>query len=165
VSARTSLQWSDGAAGPLLAAAERSAANWRDFAECQYTDAEAFFIEKGGNPEPAKRVCRSCPSRLPCLEFALENYEKFGIWGGLSEQQRRAVLKRGLTAAEAIAEDDERRMSKAQKSAEATERWRARERARLAETYATLTGSSAPVTQLRGEGGQFLTQVSAANAA
>jgi WhiB family transcriptional regulator, redox-sensing transcriptional regulator len=68
---------------------------WQDQALCAQTDPEAFFPEKGGSTREAKRVCRSCDVRSECLEYALENDERFGIWGGLSERERRR-LKRAV---------------------------------------------------------------------
>jgi WhiB family redox-sensing transcriptional regulator len=67
--------------------------DWQDRALCAQTDPEAFFPEKGGSTREAKRVCRSCDVRTECLEFALENDERFGIWGGLSERERRRVKR------------------------------------------------------------------------
>ena len=67
---------------------------WQDRALCAQTDPEAFFPEKGGSTREAKKVCRSCEVRSECLEYALEHDERFGIWGGLSERERRR-LKRG----------------------------------------------------------------------
>jgi WhiB family transcriptional regulator, redox-sensing transcriptional regulator len=67
---------------------------WQDRALCAQTDPEAFFPEKGGSTREAKKVCRACEVRTECLEYALENDERFGIWGGLSERERRKV-KRG----------------------------------------------------------------------
>ena len=55
---------------------------------------EAFFPEKGGSTREAKRVCRSCEVRAECLEYALEHDERFGIWGGLSERERRRLKRR-----------------------------------------------------------------------
>ena len=66
---------------------------WQERALCAQTDPEAFFPEKGGSTREAKRVCRSCEVRGECLEFALENDERFGIWGGLSERERRRVKR------------------------------------------------------------------------
>lgn len=88
---RPQLQWSLGAAGPVLAAGD--GADWRDFALCAETDPEAFFPEKGGSTREAKKVCRSCEVRTECLEYALGNPDltQFGIWGGLSPQERRLV--------------------------------------------------------------------------
>ena len=66
-------------------------AAWRLEALCAETDPEAFFPEKGGSTRDAKRVCTGCTVRAECLEFALANDERFGIWGGLSERERRRV--------------------------------------------------------------------------
>jgi WhiB family redox-sensing transcriptional regulator len=59
-------------------------AGWQDRALCAQTDPEAFFPEK---------VCRSCEVRVECLEYALEKDERFGIWGGLSERERRRLKR------------------------------------------------------------------------
>ncbi|SEO48382.1 WhiB family transcriptional regulator [Trujillella endophytica] len=64
---------------------------WRLDALCAETDPEAFFPEKGGSTREAKRVCTGCTVRAECLEFALASDERFGIWGGLSERERRRV--------------------------------------------------------------------------
>ena len=64
---------------------------WQERALCAQTDPEAFFPEKGGSTREAKRVCMSCEVRVQCLDYALENDERFGIWGGLSERERRRV--------------------------------------------------------------------------
>ena len=73
---------------------------WRLDALCAETDPEAFFPEKGGSTREAKRVCSGCTVRAECLEFALANDERFGIWGGLSERERRRLRlqRRELTA-------------------------------------------------------------------
>lgn len=69
---------------------------WQEQALCAQTDPEAFFPEKGGSTREAKRICQACPVQDDCLEFALENDERFGIWGGLSERERRR-LKRDIS--------------------------------------------------------------------
>ncbi len=69
---------------------------WQERALCAQTDPEAFFPEKGGSTREAKRVCASCEVRSECLEYALANDERFGIWGGLSERERRRVKKRAV---------------------------------------------------------------------
>lgn len=67
-------------------------------AVCAQTDPEVFFPEDGGSARAAKRVCRVCPLRAKhlggndrCLEVALANGERFGVWGGLSERERRKI--------------------------------------------------------------------------
>ncbi len=69
--------------------------DWQENALCAQTDPEAFFPEKGGSTREAKRICLGCEVRDQCLEYALANDERFGIWGGLSERERRR-LKRGI---------------------------------------------------------------------
>ena len=76
----------------LLGAAEQE---WQEQALCAQTDPEAFFPEKGGSTREAKRICQACAVRDECLEYALLNDERFGIWGGLSERERRR-LKRDI---------------------------------------------------------------------
>ncbi|ROS78570.1 transcription factor WhiB [Cellulomonas sp. PhB143] len=66
---------------------------WQERALCAQTDPEAFFPEKGGSTREAKKVCVGCPVRQECLEYALENDERFGIWGGLSERERRRLKR------------------------------------------------------------------------
>lgn len=67
---------------------------WQGDALCAQTDPEAFFPEKGGSTRDAKRICSGCEVKAECLEFALANDERFGIWGGLSERERRKLKKR-----------------------------------------------------------------------
>lgn len=69
---------------------------WQADALCAQTDPEAFFPEKGGSTRDAKRVCNECPVREACLEYAMENDERFGIWGGLSERERRRLRKQAI---------------------------------------------------------------------
>lgn len=69
---------------------------WQDQALCAQTDPEAFFPEKGGSTREAKRICQACGVRDECLEYALEHDERFGIWGGLSDRERRR-LKRDIS--------------------------------------------------------------------
>jgi WhiB family redox-sensing transcriptional regulator len=52
-----------------------------------------FFPEKGGSTREAKRICGECPVRAECLEYALEEDERFGIWGGMSERERRKLKR------------------------------------------------------------------------
>jgi WhiB family redox-sensing transcriptional regulator len=69
---------------------------WQERALCAQTDPEAFFPEKGGSTREAKKVCRSCEVRAECLEYALEHDERFGIWGGLSERERRRIKREAV---------------------------------------------------------------------
>lgn len=78
----------------LLAGGGDDELEWHDKALCAQTDPEAFFPEKGGSTREAKRICESCEVRQECLEYALANDERFGIWGGLSEMERRRLRKR-----------------------------------------------------------------------
>ena len=77
----------------LFGAAEQE---WQEQALCAQTDPEAFFPEKGGSTREAKRICQACAVRDECLEYALLNDERFGIWGGLSDRERRR-LKREIS--------------------------------------------------------------------
>ena len=68
--------------------------SWQDLALCAQTDPEAFFPEKGASTRDAKRTCARCEAKAECLEDALERREPFGVWGGLSERERRRELRR-----------------------------------------------------------------------
>ena len=67
---------------------------WQERALCAQTDPEAFFPEKGGSTREAKKICVGCEVKAECLEYALEHDERFGIWGGLSERERRRLKRR-----------------------------------------------------------------------
>jgi WhiB family transcriptional regulator, redox-sensing transcriptional regulator len=75
---------------------EAAELGWQERALCAQTDPEAFFPEKGGSTREAKRVCLTCDVRNECLEYALGHDERFGIWGGLSERERRKLKKRAV---------------------------------------------------------------------
>lgn len=66
---------------------------WMRKAKCLQADPETFFPEKGGSTREAKRICAECEVREPCLAYALDNDERFGIWGGLSERERRRLKR------------------------------------------------------------------------
>jgi WhiB family redox-sensing transcriptional regulator len=80
----------------LVTDGEEAEVSWQERALCAQTDPEAFFPEKGGSTREAKKVCVSCEVRAECLEYALENDERFGIWGGLSERERRKLKRRAV---------------------------------------------------------------------
>jgi WhiB family redox-sensing transcriptional regulator len=69
---------------------------WQARANCMGVDPELFFPERGSSTREAKEVCRGCVVRMECLEFAIANSEKFGIWGGMSERERRRVRRARL---------------------------------------------------------------------
>ena len=54
---------------------------------------ELFFPERGGSSAPAKRVCSTCPVKERCAAYAIDNFERHGVWGGLSERERRRLRK------------------------------------------------------------------------
>ncbi len=85
---------SQGIAGLLGIGAEADAQSWQEQALCAETDPEAFFPEKGGSTREAKKICTGCEVKAECLEYALANDERFGIWGGLSERERRRLKRR-----------------------------------------------------------------------
>lgn len=67
---------------------------WPESALCAQTDPEAFFPEKGTSTRDAKKVCAGCVVRLECLDDALRSSDRFGVWGGLSERERRKLKRR-----------------------------------------------------------------------
>lgn len=67
--------------------------SWQLKANCLGVDPELFFPERGASTKEAKEVCKGCVVKAECLEFAIVNGEKFGIWGGLSERERRRIRK------------------------------------------------------------------------
>jgi WhiB family redox-sensing transcriptional regulator len=81
-----------------LAAPARFAARWRELAACRGADLEEFFPERGESAGPARRVCAVCPVRQLCLDYAISNRIVYGIWGGLTERERRALQSRWLRA-------------------------------------------------------------------
>jgi WhiB family redox-sensing transcriptional regulator len=71
--------------------------DWRLGAVCAQVDPDLWFPEKGSTPHEAKAMCRRCPVTTECLNDALANDELFGVFGGLSAQERRK-LKRQTAA-------------------------------------------------------------------
>ncbi|MGW2826472.1 WhiB family transcriptional regulator [Streptomyces sp. NPDC001443] len=61
---------------------------WQARALCAQTGADFFFPEPGSSVREAKRICGMCEMRSACLDYALANDERFGVWGGLSEKER-----------------------------------------------------------------------------
>ncbi len=77
---------------------------WQMYANCLGVDPDLFFPERGASTKEAKAVCKGCVVREDCLEYALANGEKFGIWGGLSERERRRIRRQRALARAAQAE-------------------------------------------------------------
>lgn len=76
---------------------------WQEYANCLGVDPDLFFPERGASTREAKEVCRGCIVKDQCLEFALDNSEKFGIWGGMSERERRRIRRaRAIARREAM---------------------------------------------------------------
>lgn len=67
---------------------------WMELGECRGVDVELMFPTQGESTKAAKAMCRRCEVQAECLAYAMNNGEKFGIWGGLSERERRR-LRRG----------------------------------------------------------------------
>lgn len=77
----------------------RRPVDWRELALCRKEDPEDFF-PVGATPSAkaverhAKTICFRCPSLDPCGRWAIDNREPVGVWGGMSEAERRAILRR-----------------------------------------------------------------------
>jgi WhiB family redox-sensing transcriptional regulator len=65
--------------------------DWQKHGACIGVDPEWFFPERGDDSRPAKTICRACPVQTECLDWAIETQQKFGIWGGRSERERRQI--------------------------------------------------------------------------
>ena len=71
---------------------------WVAEAECRGVDPDLFFPENGAPTNEAKAVCGRCPVQHECLQYALEAGEKFGVWGGRSEKERRRMRRQRRAA-------------------------------------------------------------------
>jgi WhiB family redox-sensing transcriptional regulator len=67
--------------------------SWQEQALCAQTGADFFFPEPGSSVREAKRICGMCEMRSACLDYALNNDERFGVWGGLSEKERLSLTR------------------------------------------------------------------------
>jgi WhiB family redox-sensing transcriptional regulator len=67
--------------------------SWQDEAFCAEVDGDLFFPEKGEHTSWAKKLCASCPVKLPCLEMAMDEQIEFGVWGGLTAYQRKQLRR------------------------------------------------------------------------
>jgi len=66
--------------------------NWRTAARCRTSDAEDLFVT-GTRQREARELCRGCGVRTECLAYALDGRIEFGVWGGMTERERRALLR------------------------------------------------------------------------
>ena len=80
--------------------------DWQEDAACREYDNILFFGDDQGEPEfekqareaRAKAVCHRCPVAEPCLEFAIETNQKYGIWGGMTDKERASLKRRRARA-------------------------------------------------------------------
>ena len=77
---------------------------WMDAGNCRSVSPSVFFPSDGVGVEVARQVCRDCPVKTACLEYALANHIDHGVWGGTSERERRRIARRRRLAAEAMLE-------------------------------------------------------------
>jgi WhiB family redox-sensing transcriptional regulator len=68
---------------------------WMGEALCRQSDPELFYPDTGHNSRDARAVCVRCPVKAECLAYAIEHHERYGVWGGLSERQRRHLRETG----------------------------------------------------------------------
>lgn len=66
---------------------------WRKHAACSGLEPEVFYPVSEEQAEEAKAICRECPVREPCLDYALANRERDGVWGGATERERRRMIR------------------------------------------------------------------------
>ena len=74
------------------------AQRWQERANCLGVDPDLFFPERGASTREAKAVCRRCEVIDTCLKWAIETGQDAGVWGGLSEDERRALKRRNARA-------------------------------------------------------------------
>ncbi|MGQ0521405.1 MAG: WhiB family transcriptional regulator [Actinomycetota bacterium] len=67
--------------------------SWRQRAACRGVDPDVFYPSTDEEAEEAKSICRVCPVRESCLEYALANRERDGVWGGATERERRRIVR------------------------------------------------------------------------
>jgi WhiB family redox-sensing transcriptional regulator len=70
---------------------DAQATEWMQDAVCAQTDPDAFHPDMGVSVEPAKAVCAGCPVLAECRAYALETGQRFGVWGGLSANERQKI--------------------------------------------------------------------------
>ena len=71
---------------------------WQEDGACRGSDPEVFFPISDEDAWPAKETCKRCAVRTPCLVYALQNRERYGVWGGTTEKERSDMFRRGIAA-------------------------------------------------------------------
>lgn len=69
---------------------------WQEDGACRGVDPDVFFPVADDDAWPAKEICRRCAVRTPCLVYALDHRERYGVWGGTTEKERVEMFRRGL---------------------------------------------------------------------
>ncbi len=81
--------------------------DWQEHAACKEADPDLFFPERGSPGDSAKRVCVNCSVRLECLEYALANSERYGVWGGLTERERTRLRRQASKLFAAVCDGED----------------------------------------------------------
>jgi WhiB family redox-sensing transcriptional regulator len=77
--------------------------SWREEAACKGLDTNMFFPASDADAGPAKAVCATCPVRDLCLEWAIASHQEDGVWGGMTDTERRRLRRRRRDAARRVA--------------------------------------------------------------
>ncbi len=75
----------------VTASAERPSGRWQELAACRGMDTRLFFPDRGESAQEAEEACRACSVSIHCAEYAISTGQRFGVWGGTSERQRRRI--------------------------------------------------------------------------
>ncbi len=78
---------------PMVVGATTWTEDWAQYGQCRDANPDALFVQ-GAAQQEAKQLCVGCPVIAECLADAMDNQMEFGVWGGLTERERRALLKR-----------------------------------------------------------------------
>jgi WhiB family redox-sensing transcriptional regulator len=84
----------NGLTGSHMDAKDTKGLAWRQRAACRGVDPDIFYPVSEEEAEDAKSICASCPVLETCLEWALTNRERDGVWGGATERERRRIVRR-----------------------------------------------------------------------
>lgn len=67
--------------------------NWQDYANCKSVDTKVFYPTRGESQAEAEAICNLCEVKMECLKYAIQTFQLYGVWGGLSERKRRAIRR------------------------------------------------------------------------